>query len=159
MMEAVDRGGDSANFTQDQVLNPKGWDLMNFLMDARTGLGRFRDFNISNYQLMMKLIDLCKDQPIEVIMEDPDVKERADLYLDQQIQVIKQINMCATIHDNLVVLDLRDEDVIYAGNRFIIYALFLSRISPYMLCGGDSRSRILSLLRVSLSSIRPQKPI
>ncbi len=144
MMEAVDRG-DSANFTQDQVLNPKGWDLMNFLMDARTGLGRFRDFNISNYQLMMKLIDLCKDQPIEVIMEDPDVKERADLYLDQQIQVIKQINMCATIHDNLVVLDLRDEDVIYAGNRFIIYALFPEQnISIHVMWGLKKQNTVFA---------------
>lgn len=144
MMEAVDRG-DSANFTQDQVLNPKGWDLMNFLMDARTGLGRFRDFNISNYQLMMKLIDLCKDQPIEVIMEDPDVKERADLYLNQQIQVIKQINMCATVHDNLVVLDLRDQDVIYAGNRFIIYALFPEQnISIHVMWGLKKQNTVFA---------------
>jgi len=144
MMEAVDRG-DSANFTQDQVLNPKGWDLINFLMDARTGLGRFRDFNISNYQLMMKLIDLCKDQPIEVIMEDPDVKERADLYLNQQIQVIKQINMCATVHDNLVVLDLRDQDVIYAGNRFIIYALFPEQnISIHVMWGLKKQNTVFA---------------
>ncbi|PLX69466.1 MAG: exopolyphosphatase [Denitrovibrio sp.] len=144
MMEAVDRG-DSANFTQDQVLNPKGWDLMNFLMDARTGLGRFRDFNISNYQLIMKLIDLCKDQPIEVIMEDPDVKERADLYLNQQIQVIKQINMCATVHDNLVVLDLRDQDVIYAGNRFIIYALFPEQnISIHVMWGLKKQNTVFA---------------
>jgi hypothetical protein len=25
--------------------------LLNFLMDSRTGLGRFRDFRISNYHL------------------------------------------------------------------------------------------------------------
>jgi len=144
MMAAVDRG-DSAHFTQDQVLNPQGWDLMNFLMDARTGLGRFRDFNISNYQLMMKLIDLCKDQPIEVIMQDPDVKERADLYMDQQIQVIKQINACAKVYKNLVVLDLRDEEIIYAGNRFIIYALFPdANISIHVMWGVKKQNTVFA---------------
>jgi len=144
MMEAVDRG-DSADFTQEQVLNPKGWDLMNFLMDARTGLGRFRDFNISNYQLMMKLIDLCKDHPIDSIMQDPDVKERAELYMDQQIQCIKQINMCAQVHGNLVVLDLREEEIIYAGNRFLIYALFPDQnISIHVMWGLKKQNTVFA---------------
>lgn len=144
MMEAVDRG-DSADFTQEQVLNPKGWDLMNFLMDARTGLGRFRDFRISNYDLMMKLIDLCKDQPIEKIMEDSDVKERAELYIDQQIQCISQINRCASIHKNLVVLDLREEEIIYAGNRFVIYALFPEQnISIHVMWGLKKQNTVFA---------------
>lgn len=144
MLEAVDRG-DSANFTQEQVLNPKGWDLMNFLMDARTGLGRFRDFNISNYQLMMKLIDLCRDKSVEEIMEDPDVKERAQLYHDQQILCIKQINKCATVHGNLVVLDLRDEETIYTGNRFIIYALFPEQnISIHAMWGVKKQNTVFA---------------
>lgn len=144
MLEAVDRG-DSAQFTQDQVLNPQGWDLMNFLMDARTGLGRFRDFNISNYQLMMKLIDLCRDMPIDRIMEDPDVKERAQLYSDQQALCVAQINRCAEVHNNLVVLDLREEEVIYAGNRFIIYALFPDQnISIHILWGVKKQNTVFA---------------
>jgi len=144
MMEAVDRG-DSANFTQAQVLNPQGWDLLNFLMDARTGLGRFRDFGISNYQLMMKLIDLCKDKSIDYILQDPDVKERADLYNEQQLLCIKQINKCSVIHGNLVVLDLRNEDVIYAGNRFIIYALFPEQnISIHVLWGKQKQNTVFA---------------
>jgi len=144
MMEAVDRG-DSADFTQEQVLNPKGWDLMNFLMDARTGLGRFRDFTISNYDLMMKLIDLCKDHTIENIMQDSDVKERAGLYMDQQIQCIAQINRCAAIHKNLVVLDLREEEVIYTGNRFVIYALFPEQnISIHVMWGLKKQNTVFA---------------
>ena len=38
LMAAVDKG-DSAQFNQEEVLHPKKWDLLNFLMDARTGLG------------------------------------------------------------------------------------------------------------------------
>lgn len=123
MMEAVDKG-DSAQFNMDEVINPEGWDLLNFIMDARTGLGRFREFRISNYQLMMELIDWCRTSPIEEIMQKEDVQERVKLYQDQQALFKEQVTRCSTVHKNLVVLDLRDEEVIYAGNRFLIYALF-----------------------------------
>lgn len=123
MMEAVDKG-DSAQFSRDDVLDSKGWNLLNFLMDARTGLGRFREFRISNYNLMMDLIDYCKNHTIEQILALPDVKERTDLYREHEIKFKEQIQRCATIHKNLVLLDLTKEEIIYAGNRFIIYALF-----------------------------------
>lgn len=144
IMEAVDRG-DSANFTLEQVLKPKGWDLMNFLMDARTGLGRFRDFRISNYQLMMKLIDLCKDHSIDDIMQDEDVKERAELYFEQQRLFEDQIKRCAKVYGNLVVLDLRNEDTIYAGNRFIIYALYPEQnISIHVIWGLKKQNTVFA---------------
>lgn len=123
MMEAVDKG-DSAQFNMDEVINPQEWDLLNFIMDARTGLGRFREFRISNYQLMMELIDLCRTTSIDQIMLQPDIQERVSLYLEQQDFFKAQVQRCSTVHNNLVVLDLRNEDVIYAGNRFLIYALF-----------------------------------
>ncbi|POC33530.1 exopolyphosphatase [Vibrio vulnificus] len=123
MMEAVDKG-DSAQFSRDDVLDSKGWNLLNFLMDARTGLGRFREFRISNYNLMMDLIDYCKNHTIEQILDLPDVKERIDLYREHEIKFKEQIQRCATVHKNLVLLDLTNEETIYAGNRFIIYALF-----------------------------------
>ncbi|EMA2411977.1 exopolyphosphatase [Vibrio vulnificus] len=123
MMEAVDKG-DSAQFSRDDVLDSKGWNLLNFLMDARTGLGRFREFRISNYNLMMDLIDYCKNHTIEQILDLPDVKERIDLYREHEIKFKEQIQRCATVHKNLVLLDLTNEETIYSGNRFIIYALF-----------------------------------
>ena len=123
MMEAVDKG-DSAQFNQDEVLNASGWNLLNFLMDARTGLGRFREFRVSNYNLMMDLIDYCKDHSIDEVLELPDVKERIELYFEHEEKSKEQILRCATQHDNLVLLDLTNEETIYASNRFIIYALF-----------------------------------
>ena len=123
MMEAVDKG-DSAQYNQEEVLNPKNWELLNFLMDARTGLGRFREFRISNYNLMMDLIDYCKNHTIEQILELPDVKERVELYFEHEAKFKEQIQRCSTVHGNLVVLDLRNEETIYAGNRFVIYALY-----------------------------------
>lgn len=135
LMDAVDKG-DSANFTIEEVLEPKGWVLLNFLMDARTGLGRFREFRISNYQLMMDLIKYCRDHSIEEIMELPDVKERVNLYFEQEEKFKMQLITCSTVYNNLVVLDLREEETIFAGNRFMIYALYpQTNISIHVLWG------------------------
>ncbi|OHC63497.1 MAG: exopolyphosphatase [Rhodocyclales bacterium GWA2_65_20] len=142
MMEAVDKG-DSAQFTMEEVLNPKGWVLMNFLMDARTGLGRFREFRISNYNLMMDLIDYCKNHTIDDILKLPDVVERANLYFEHDAKFKEQIKRCATVHQNLVVLDLRREETIYAGNRFVIYALFPQcNISIHVLWGVKQQNTV-----------------
>ncbi len=123
IMWAVDKG-DSADFTKEEILDPKGWVLLNFLMDARTGLGRFHDFRISNYQLMMELIDFCVDHSIDEVLALPDVKERVDLYFEQQELFKKQLAEIAEVHDKVVVIDLREQETIYAGNRFMIYAMY-----------------------------------
>lgn len=122
IMTAVDKG-DSADFTKDEILDPKDWVLLNYIMDARTGLGRFHDFSISNYQLMMELIDYCVGHTIEEVLAHPDVKERIDVYFEQQELFKEQLGRIAKVHDKVIVMDLRNEDVIYAGNRFMIYAL------------------------------------
>lgn len=123
LMEAVDKG-DSADFSLDEILNPKGWVLLHYLMDARTGLGRFRNFRISNYDLMMELIDYCLQHNIDEILALPDVKERVDLYFEQAQLFKDQLRRLAKVHGKVVVLDLRNEEVIHAGNRFMIYALY-----------------------------------
>ena len=144
MMEAVDKG-DSAQYGLQEVLAPRSWELLNFLMDARTGLGRFREFRISNYQLMMDLIDYCKDSTIEEILALPDVKERVDFYAVQHELFKEQIIRCAKLLDNLVVLDLRDEEIIHAGNRFIIYALFPAcNISIHVMWGLNREKTVFA---------------
>jgi nanoRNase/pAp phosphatase (c-di-AMP/oligoRNAs hydrolase) len=143
-MAAVDKA-DAARFSREEVLDPKGWNLLNFLMDARTGLGRFRNFRISNYQLMMALIDACRKQSIGDIMQLPDVRERTALYLEHNAQCQQQIRRCARVHGNLVVLDLREEEVIYAGNRFLIYALFpQTNISIHVLWGLKNQNTVFA---------------
>lgn len=123
LMKAVDKG-DSADFSLDEILNPSGWTLLHFIMDARTGLGRFHDFRISNYDLMMKLIDYCLEHTIDEILELPDVKERTVLYFEQADLFKEQLMRTTKIHENIAVIDLRNEEIIYAGNRFMVYALF-----------------------------------
>ncbi|OIN86469.1 MAG: exopolyphosphatase [Alphaproteobacteria bacterium CG1_02_46_17] len=146
MMEAVDKA-DSAAFTKEDILNPEGWELLSFLMDARTGLGRFRDFSISNYQLMMQLIDYCRQHDdIGAILQLPDVKERVELFKDQQPKFREQIERCARIKKNTIVLDLRNEDTIYAGNRFMIYALFPQcNISIHVLWGKNKQNTVFAI--------------
>jgi len=123
MMVAVDKA-DSAQYVRSEILEPTDWTLLNYLMDARTGLGRFRDFTVSNYELMMKLIDYCAEHNIDEILQLPDVVERIELYMSMKNKAKEQIKNCATVHDNLVILDLREEEIIYPTNRFMIYALF-----------------------------------
>ncbi len=123
LMDAVDKG-DSADFTIDEILHPEGWVLMHYLMDPRTGLGRFRNFRISNYELMMQLIGFCMNHTIEEILELPDVKERVELYFAQTELFKAQLQRIARLYDKVVVLDLREEEIIHAGNRFMIYALY-----------------------------------
>lgn len=146
MMDAVDKA-DSAAFSKDDVINPTGWELLSFIMDARTGLGRFRDFNISNYQLMMKLIDACaSSMSIDDILAMPDVKERVDLYLEHTDKAKEQIMRCATEFDNLVVLDLRNEETIWACNRFLIYALFpKANISMHAMWGKNKQNTVFAV--------------
>ncbi len=144
MMEAVDKA-DSAQFTMNEVLNAQGWVLLNFLMDARTGLGRFREFRISNYSLMMDLIDYCRDHSIDELLSLPDVKERTDLYREHQEKFKAQLERCASVHRNLVVLDLRQEETIYVGNRFMIYALFPEcNISIHQLWGLKKQNTVFA---------------
>ena len=145
LMEAVDKG-DSAQFDMDDVLNPTGWALLNFLMDARTGLGRFREFRISNYELMMELVDYCRNHSIEQILELPDVKERVELYQSHKERFAEQLRRCSTVHKNLIVLDLRAEDPIFAGNRFMIYALYPeANISIHVLWGLKQTNTVFAV--------------
>jgi len=123
LMIEVDKA-DSANYAKEEIINPSKWTLLNFIMDSRTGLGRFHDFRISNYNLMMELIDYCLTHSIDEIMELEDVKERLTLYNEQQEKFKEQLQRIARIDGKVLILDYRNEDIIYAGNRFMSYAMY-----------------------------------
>ena len=145
MMTAVDQA-DSAQYSLNDILEPKGWTLLNFLMDARTGLGRFRDFRISNYQLMMRLIDDCQIHDIGEVLDLPDVKERVELYREHEGMAREQIQRCAKVHDNLVVLRLQNEETIWAVNRFMVYALFpRCNISMHRMWGREKQNTVFAV--------------
>jgi nanoRNase/pAp phosphatase (c-di-AMP/oligoRNAs hydrolase) len=144
MMAAVDKA-DAARFFEQEILHPQGWILMSFLMDPRTGLGRFRDFRISNYQLMMQLIDNCTQMTVDEILQTPDVAERVALYNEHSARAAAQIRRCSKVEANLVVLDLRDEEVIHPTNRFMIYALYpVANISIHVLWGLKQQNTVFA---------------
>src|SRR4051794_18040861 len=147
MMEAVDKA-DAAKFLESEILDPQGWILLSFLMDPRTGLGRFREFRISNYQLMMQLIDHCLEMTIEEILEHADVAERVQLYRDHADAAAEQIRRCSTVHGHVVVLDLRDEEVIQPTNRFMVYALHPQcTVSIHVLWGLRQQNTVFAVGR------------
>lgn len=123
MVQYVDKV-DSAYLTPEEILEPEGWVLLGFIMDPRTGLGRFRDFRISNYQLMEELIEACRTKDIEEILELPDVKERVALYFEQDALFRGMIAAHTHTDGNVIITDLRGVEPIYTGNRFLIYSLF-----------------------------------
>jgi nanoRNase/pAp phosphatase (c-di-AMP/oligoRNAs hydrolase) len=147
IMEAVDKA-DAAKFNESEILDPQGWILLSFLMDPRTGLGRFKEFRISNYDLMMQLIDLCLERSVEEILEDPDVAERVALYREHAEAAKEQILRCSTVHGRVVVLDLRAEEVIHPTNRFMVYALHpRCTVSVHVLWGLRRQNTVFAVGR------------
>ncbi len=140
MIEAVDKV-DAAKISAEDILNPTGWILLGFIMDPRTGLGRFREFRISNYELMETLIDACRKSTIDEILEMPDVKERAKLYFEQNALFIEMVKAHTKTDGNVIISDLRDVDPIYSGNRFIVYSLFPQQnISLWIVDGRNKQN-------------------
>lgn len=141
MIIAVDRV-DSGNLTAEEILNPTGWILLGFISDPRTGLGRFRNFRISNYQLMEELINHCRNMKIEEILSLPDVKERVDLYYEQDRLFKEMVNAHTAIEDNVIVTDLRGVEKIYTGNRFLIYSLYPAQNVSVWIVDGKQQQNV-----------------
>jgi len=137
---------DSGKFTREEILDPQGWTLLGFLMDSRTGLGRFRNFEVSNYQLMMTLVDRLGTEDVGDVLKLPDVAARVALYREHRMPFVEQLTRCAKVHGNLVEVDLRREETIYAGNRFVIYALYPKcNISMHVLWGRAKRNTVFAI--------------
>lgn len=138
---------DSAQLSKEEILDPKGWILLGFIMDSRTGLGRFRDFRISNYQLMMDLVDILRTTPkVEDVLNHPDVAERVKMYREHSKLAQEQIKRLADIKGGLLTLDLRQEKEIYATNRFFLYAMYPEcNISMHIMPGKQGVNTVFAV--------------
>lgn len=135
MLAAVDKV-DSGNLTIDEIQNPEGWILIGFLMDPRTGLGRWRNFTISNYQLMEKLIDACRTMSTDEILNLSDVQERIEIYFEQTARFKEMVSKYTRTDGDVIISDLRGVDPIYTGNRFLIYSMYPEQnISAWIVSG------------------------
>jgi nanoRNase/pAp phosphatase (c-di-AMP/oligoRNAs hydrolase) len=145
MVRNVDKV-DSGNLTSDEILNPYGWILLGFIMDPRTGLGRFRNFTISNYDLMKDLAKACAEKSIDQILELPDVQERMDVYNEQKDRFIEMVNKYAKTEGNAIYVDLRGVDTIHAGNRFLLYTMFPDQnISVWVIDGRNKANAVITV--------------
>jgi len=140
MVQAVDKV-DSGKLTSEEILNPEGWVLLGFIMDPRTGLGRFHDFRISNYELMEHLIDECAKSDIDAILKIPDVEERVKMYFEQDVLFKEMVKKHTWIDGNVIITDLRGLDKIYTGNRFLVYSIYPEQnVSVWVVDGRDKKN-------------------
>lgn len=145
LMDTVDKA-DNAQYTRDDITDPHGWILLSYIMDARTGLGRFKNFRVSNYDLMMKLVDFCSDHTIDEILLHPDVRERVELYYEQADLFTAQIKKVHEVVGDVVVLHLKNEDPIFAGNRFYVYAMYpQAKVSIHEMWGLKKRNTVFAV--------------
>jgi len=145
MMKYVDKM-DSADLTRDEVLNPSGWVLLGLIADPRTGLGRIHSFTVSNLDLMRRLSKETFSMPIEKILELPDVKERVDVYFEQQQYFVEMVEKYARVEGSAVYVDLRDVETIFAGNRFLLYTLYPEQnISVWVVDGKKKVNTVVTV--------------
>ncbi|MDR0473152.1 MAG: exopolyphosphatase [Treponema sp.] len=150
MIRYVDKV-DSGNLVSHEILHPQGWVLLGFIMDPRTGLGRFKNFSVSNYDLMKRLAILCATETIEDILEHPDVKERLAVYFEQAQLFKEMLAKYTKIEGNVIYTDLRGVDPIYAGNRFLMYTLYPAQnISIWVV---DGREKVNCIITIGYSII------
>lgn len=142
LLDAVNKS-DSGNLTREEILNPKGWILLSFLMDPRTGLGRFRDYRISNYQLMEDMIQYCRTKTDEDILLIPDVQERSKRYFEQQEPFEEMLKRCCEIHGNVIITNLMNEETIYSGNRFLVFALYPEQNIEVRVMWGKNKKNVV----------------
>lgn len=145
LMEAVDKS-DSGDLSAADIEEPRDWILLSYVMDPRTGLGRYKDYRISNYQLMENCVEWCRSRSPEEILAMPDVQERLSRYYEQTAAFRTMVKENAVAKGNVAVLDLRGQDEIYAGNRFVIYTMFPQvNISLTILWGVNKQNTVFSV--------------
>ncbi|QTA91008.1 exopolyphosphatase [Desulfonema magnum] len=142
LLEAVNKS-DSGNLTREEILNPEGWILLSFVMDPRTGLGRFSDYRISNYQLMEDMIQYCRTKTDKEIMQIPDVQERTKRYFEQQELFKDMLNRCCEIRGNVIITNLMDQETIYSGNRFLVYAIYPDQNIELRIMWGKNKQNVV----------------
>ena len=145
MIRYVDKV-DSADLSINEIENPSGWILLGFIMDPRTGLGRFREFTISNYELMKKLAAACSELNIEEILAMSDVKERINVYFEQEEKFRAMLKKVCKTDGNVIFADMRGIDTIFAGNRFTMYTMFPEQnISVWVVDGRNKQNCVITV--------------
>lgn len=115
---------DSAQLSQDEILNPTGGVLLGFLCDPRTGLGYHKSFTVSSLEFCTNLVDLLCEMSIDEVMALPDTKERIDLYFESTEKAKKFYKTCTWMDGPIAISDFRIAGMAPPSNRFLIYSLY-----------------------------------
>jgi len=108
---------DSAQLTFQDVLNPRGIILLGFTIDARTGIGKFKEY-------FVLLVNWLKSLPIEEVLSQSLVKQRVQLLKENNEKFLKILHENSRREGNVVITDFRSLDKVPIGNRFLVYTLF-----------------------------------
>lgn len=115
---------DSAQLSEEEILNPKGWVLLGFICDPRTGLGYHKSFSISNLQLMTNLMEALRTESIDEIMANADIQERVKLYFENDAQCKEFLKQNTRVDGPIAITDARGFTEMPPGNRFLVYSMF-----------------------------------
>lgn len=116
LLDATDRL-DAAQLTREDVNDPKGWILVGYTLDPRSGLGAFKDY-------FRHLMGLAKEKTVDEILKDEKVKVHVDRLKREEEAFKKHLLASSRLESNVVVTDVRGQKDLPSGNRFLIYELF-----------------------------------
>jgi len=123
MLHFVDKV-DSADLSEDEILNPTGWILLGFICDPRTGLGYHKGYRISNLAFMNELVEHIRTKSIDEILSLPDTQERIAIYQENDQKAREFLKKHSWVEGSVLITDARGVDDLPPSNRFLVYSLF-----------------------------------
>ena len=108
---------DSAQLELSDVLSPKGYTLLGFTLDSKSGLGDPREY-------FLELVPVITTKSIQEVMELPSVRERAARLKEQDRHFREAAVAHSRLDGPLIITDFRSLDPLPIGNRFLIYTVF-----------------------------------
>lgn len=134
---------DSARLKVQDILDPKGFILLGFTLDSRTGFGPFRDY-------FLKCNDWLKTMPIEQVLELPEVVERIEGLRENDASFRRSLTAHSHLDGNVVITDFRSLENPPIGNRFLVYVLFPQANVSLRIQWGPGREFIVAAVAHSI---------
>jgi oligoribonuclease NrnB/cAMP/cGMP phosphodiesterase (DHH superfamily) len=105
---------DAGKLSQEDVLNPQGYVLISMTTDGR---------NAGDEPYWLRVIELLREETLKTMLNDPEVKRRSQIIVDEQDKLRKILLERATLKGNVIYVDLRGLQEVSEGNRFLIFTL------------------------------------
>ena len=139
---------DAGKLTREDVLSPQGYVLISMTTDGR---------NAGDEPYWLRVIELLRDETLENMLNDSEVKRRCQQILDEQEQLRKILLQHTTLKGNVIFADLRGIDKIPDGNRFLVFTLFPKGNIQVKVANDTQRVNTTSISVGTISSIRHRR--